>query len=106
MGQPYEFLLSGLDEKGQVHPAFHRIFNNGYIPPKAGDILVAKGPSKGEYHTALIYAVQGSIVHIYQANVAWDWEAPGKFLYAKITLQFNLTSNKYYMPDLPTSKFG
>jgi len=106
MGQPYYFLLSGLDEKGQPHPAFKRLLNNGTLPPRAGDILVAKGPGSGEFHTALIQAVQGNTVVIFQANVAWDWQAPGKFLYARLPLQYDYTTGLYYMPDLPTSKFG
>jgi hypothetical protein len=35
-----------------------------------------------------------------------DWAAPGKFLYARLPLQFNLTTNRYYMPDLQTQNFG
>jgi hypothetical protein len=35
-----------------------------------------------------------------------DWAAPGKFLYARLPLQFNLTTNRYYMPDLQTQSFG
>jgi hypothetical protein len=70
MGQPYYFLMTGLDDQNRTHPEYDRILNNGYIPPRAGDILVAKGPAEGEFHTALFQAVQGSSVTIFQANVA------------------------------------
>src|SRR5205814_1551722 len=106
MGQPYYFLMSGLDEKNISHPAYQRILNNGTVPPKAGDILVAKGPASGEFHTALIQAVRGSSITIFQANVAWDWQAPGKYLYARLPLNYDFDTNLYYMPPLPTSRFG
>ena len=152
MGQPVYFLLTGLDEKGRAHPEYERHLNNGLIPPRAGDILVAQGPFSGQFHTALFQSVRGSSVTVFQANVAWsgfhafkiiqgeqqfprcgrhiittayvcflcahavvflctllasrDWAAPGKFLYARLPLQFNLTTNRYYMPDLQTQNFG
>jgi len=106
MGQPYYFLTTGLDDQGRAHPEYARVLNGGFTPPKAGDILVAKGPAQGEFHTALIQAVRGSSITVFQANVAWDWAAPGKYLYARLPLQFNLTSSRYYMPPLPTSQFG
>ena len=62
--------MTGLDDNNQTHPAFERVLNNGTLPPKAGDILVAKGPADGEFHTALIQAVRGSSITIFQANVA------------------------------------
>lgn len=70
LGQPYFFLLTGRDERAVPRPAWLRFRNGTTEPPRAGDILVAKGAAPGAFHTALITRVDGQGVHVLQANLA------------------------------------
>jgi hypothetical protein len=109
-GQPYEFLRTGLGvfftANGPVRkpmPQFERNFNGGDVPPRAGDILVAKGPRPGEYHTAIITKVADGQVHVLQANVPLNYHG-GREVHACYPLE--VRNGKYTMPALPTSKKG
>jgi peptidoglycan hydrolase-like protein with peptidoglycan-binding domain len=109
-GQPYEFLKTGkgvfFTANGPVEremPQFERHFNDGTVPPRAGDILVAKGPRPGQYHTAIVTKVQGNRVHVLQANVPLNYQT-GKEIHAEFTLE--LRDGKAHMPPLPTSQKG
>lgn len=102
-GQPYNFLMTGRDANGVAKPQFERNFNGGTTPPQAGDILVAKGPKPGQFHTALITKVDGNKVTVLQANVPYNWQG-GKELTGEFPLEFK--DGKYTMPVLPTSQKG
>ncbi|MDB5101628.1 MAG: Cell wall lytic [Cyanobacteria bacterium RYN_339] len=105
-GQPYDFMMTG---KGAFYtsagltyreqPQFERHLNGGAEPPRAGDILVAKGPKPGQFHTAIVTRVDGEGVHVLQANVPYNWiggkETEGVF-----------PLDGTHMPALPTSQKG
>jgi peptidoglycan hydrolase-like protein with peptidoglycan-binding domain len=105
-GQPYDFLMTG---KGAFYtasgltyremPQFERHFNGDGDPPRAGDILVAKGPRPGQFHTAIVTRVDGEGVHVLQANVPYNWQG-GKEIEGVFALDGST------MPPLPTSQKG
>jgi len=104
-GQPYFFLTTGLDNNKEPQPAWMRIFNGGQIPPMAGDILVAKGKDNQDFHTALITEVSAQGVSVLQANVPLDWQSQ-PILEDIFSLQYDAETLHYFMPNLPTSRYG
>jgi peptidoglycan hydrolase-like protein with peptidoglycan-binding domain len=109
-GQPYEFLQTGIGAfftaNGVVRkpmPQFERSFNGGAEPPRAGDILVAKGPRPGQFHTAIVTKVDAQGVHVLQANVPLNYQG-GRDVQAVYPLK--LEDGQYTMPPLPTSQKG
>jgi peptidoglycan hydrolase-like protein with peptidoglycan-binding domain len=103
LGQPYNFLMTGKDEQGREKPQYQRVLNGSETPPKAGDILVAKGPRPGQFHTAIVTKVEGDKVHVLQANVPYNWQGSQEI---EGTFPLRFEDGQYTMPDLPTSQKG
>lgn len=103
LGQPLFFLQSGKDHNGGARPAFGRFMNGTTEPPRAGDILVCKGPRPGQFHTAIIEKVDDEGVHVFQSNVPHNWRG-GK--HVKAVYPLVLRNGVYKMPPLPTSQAG
>lgn len=103
LGQPHSFFTTGKDHLGRTRPQFERLQNGGAEPPSAGDLLVAKGPRPGQFHTAVITKVSDKHVHVLQSNMPLNWKS-GKEVHGVYPLE--IENGLYRMPPLPTRSKG
>ena len=101
LGQPAEYVLSG-----NYRDQFPAFTNPSFTAPRAGDILAAKGPADGEYHTALVWKVEPDRVWVYQANVPKGTASPDWQDHVAGLPMTRKPDGSYFMPPLNTSQLG